>query len=84
MSKLGQCTGSDSPFGDALEARRILKIIAPATEDVIEHNIGRRAADMVRDMRERVAFRPVGFRVTGKQLFYLREIKGRLVDLSLI
>jgi len=84
VNKLGQCTGSDSPFGDALEAQRILKIIAHADLDVIEHHCGGRASDIVRDLRFRLAFGLASFRVTGKQVFALRTIKDQLIERGLI
>jgi hypothetical protein len=84
MNKLGQCTGSESPLGDSLEAQRILKIIAHADLDIIEHHCGERASDFIRDMREKSAHGIDSFKVTGKQIFFLRDLRDQLLEKGLI
>ena len=80
---IGQDTGSDE-YGDSLEAQRILKIIADVSvEDIYEH-VGVRAGNLIRDVRSSLAFGMPNFRVTGKQLFFMREIKDSLIEKGLI
>ena len=80
---IGQQTGGDE-YGDALEAQRILKIIADVSvEDIYEH-VGVRAGNLIRDMRTSLAFGVSNFRVTGKQLFFMREVKDSLIEKGLI
>ena len=81
---LGQQTGSESPFGDALEAQRILKIIAHVELDLIEDQCGIKASKFIRDMRCNLAFGPLSFRVTGKQVFYLRDVRDKLVEKGIV
>ena len=81
---LGQQTGSDSPFGDALEAQRILKVIANVELDLIEDQCGAKASNFIRDMRCSLAFGPSNFRVTGKQVFYLRGVRDKLVEKGIV
>jgi hypothetical protein len=74
---LGQTTGGTAQ-SDAEEVRRILKIISDvSTDDIILH-CGSKASAFVADIRNAASFGPA-FRVTGKQLFYAREIRDKLV-----
>ena len=81
---IGQQTGSESPFGDALEAQRILKVIANVELDLIEDQCGAKASKFILDMRRSLVFGLQSFRVTGKQVFVLRSIKDQLIEKGII
>ena len=81
---LGQITGADSPLADASEARRILAIIEGADTDTIEYHCGPKAAKFVRDMRQSLMNDGIKFSVTGKQIFYLRDLRDQLVEKGIV
>ena len=81
---LGQQTGSDSPLADAAEALRILAIIEGADTDVIEYHCGAKAAKFVWDMRQSLINDENKFTVTGKMLFFLRDVRDQLVEKGIV
>ena len=84
MTGLGQDTGGDDQARSA-EARRILAIIEHADLDVIEHHCGPKAAKFIWDMREwALSTRPEVFTPSGKQIFWLRDISGQLIEKGVI
>jgi len=78
---LGQQTGG-TPESDTREAVRILSMIAGVSIGTIEEELGADPGRFIRDMRAAMAFPK--FEVTGKQLFYLRDLRDRLVEKGLI
>lgn len=75
---LGQCTGGTAQ-SDSAEASRILDMIANIDGEVIVAVCGYRAYSMVSQMRDTHRSGRV-LRVTGRQLFFLREIKDQLCE----
>lgn len=76
---LGQQTGGNS-LSDGREARTLLAMIAPVGRETVREIAGDRAAQFVADLVEQSNATVTHFTVTGKQLFYLRDIKDKLVD----
>lgn len=81
MTGLGQDTGGNDQARSA-EARRILQIIELADINVIEHHCGPKAGKFMLDIRHGVG--QPNFSVSGRQLFWLREIKDTLIDKGVI
>jgi len=75
---LGQQTGGTAQ-SDADEFKRILQMIANVDGEVLEAVCGSKAASFIREMRTRMSFGgPLC--VTGRQLFWGREIKDQLIE----
>jgi hypothetical protein len=77
-SSIGQQTGGTAR-SDADEAKRILSMIENVHADVIEAVCGGKAAQFISEMQVR-RWNGGPLCVTGKQLFWLRELKDKLVD----
>ncbi len=81
MSTFGQFTGKtgqDADRGNAREAMVILGIIGDVTNKVRLALTEREHAFLI-DMRAKLGQYGLGLCVTGRQLFYLRDVKDRLV-----
>jgi hypothetical protein len=72
---LGQQTGGNA-LSDAHEARQILRLIGDTD---YANDLSKREAGFLDDMFDRALVNPE-FRVTGKQLFWLRDIEDKLVE----
>jgi len=79
---IGQQTGG-TLSSDSAEARRILAVIEQVSIGDIEDYCGAKAAKFVYDMRQWLA-ETGGCMLTGKQLFFLREVKDQLVEKGII
>jgi hypothetical protein len=79
---IGQQTGGTAQ-SDAEEAQRILGMILCDMDD-IEDCCGARACGIIRDLRTSLSFGKESFRVTGKQLFALRDIHSKLIEKGLV
>lgn len=75
---LGQQTGG-TRCEDANEALRLLQMIARISVTRIGELCGMKAADMIERLRFEQAHGYIS--VTGRQLFFLRDIKDRVLDL---
>ena len=80
---IGQQTGGTS-YDDRDEALRIVRMIAEASHEDIETACGLEAANFVRDVRVMVGFGKSPIPVTGKQLFWLRDIKDKLIEKGIL
>ena len=80
---IGQQTGGTAQ-SDGQEARTLLGMIAPCGIEVVKEICGDRAAGFVAEQVGRSNAIVTHFTVTGKQLFWLREIKDKLVDRGVI
>lgn len=84
-SNLGQDTGK-SPIENGYEAREILKMLCSKhgiRAEVLEH-CGDTAVAFVEDMVEGLNAHVTHWYVSGKQLFWLRDIKDKLVEKGII
>jgi hypothetical protein len=79
MSELGQDTGK-SDLENGHEARKLLKLIAPAGKEVVSKLCGAHSARFVAEQVARSNGFVTHYCVTGKQLFWLRDIKDKLVE----
>lgn len=82
MQPLGQQTGSD-PYEQRHEAQRILTMIANISVEGIKESCGIKAADFVTEVRVWLAM-GMQEEITGRQLFFLRDVKDKLLDKGLI
>ncbi len=81
---LGQQTGSGSAPADGQEARKLLAMITPVGREMVELHCGSKAAKMVAEETERSNAIVTHYTVTGRQLFWLRDIKDRLVERGIL
>lgn len=70
--KLGQDTGAENELEQGKEARRLLKMIADSGN---MYRLDEKSAEFVREQMLRADTIVTHFRVTGKQLFWLRDLK---------
>jgi hypothetical protein len=77
---LGQQTGGGAT-SDADEARKLLELIEDAGGySLVLEVMGDKSANFVASQLEARDIRRSSYYVTGKQLFWLRDIKDRLVE----
>jgi hypothetical protein len=80
---LGQQTGGTA-LSDGQEARRLLAMICPCGIDAVTEVCGSAAAEFVKSQSERSNAIVTHYAVTGKQLYWLRDIKDKLVERGLL
>ena len=80
---LGQQTGNDE-WADALEYKRLLKMILECPKIDMQRVLDTKSLAFVEQEVDRVNATVTHFRATGKQLFWLRDIKDKLVERGLI
>ena len=80
---IGQITGGNA-MSDGKEAIRLLRMITPCGIDTVTEVCGANAAKFVSEQTDRSNATVTHFSVTGKQLFWLREIKDKLIERGLI
>jgi hypothetical protein len=81
---IGQQTGGDE-WADALEFKRILKIVLDnCKKDDMQRVLDQKSMKFLEEQVDRANATVTHFRVTGKQLFWLRDIKDKLVERGLI
>lgn len=84
QSTLGQQTGGDE-ISNGHEARAILRMITSQVNKVdMMEVLDDRAMKFLEDMVERANTFVTHFRVSGKSLFWLRDIKDKLIDKGLL
>ena len=76
---LGQQTGGSATM-DTAEAGKIMSMIDPIDELALADTLSEKEFKFIHDIRVSIAFGSV----TGKQLFWLRDIKDKLVDAGVI
>jgi hypothetical protein len=81
---IGQQTGGDE-WADALEFKRLLKMIVDGCKKSdMQQTLDAKSMQFLEEQVERANSIVTHFRVTGKQLFWLRDIKDKLVERGLI
>jgi hypothetical protein len=81
---IGQQTGGDE-WGDALEFKRILKMIVDGCKrSEMEQVLDSKSMAFLTEQVARANAIVTHFRVTGKQLFWLRDIKDKLVERGIL
>lgn len=81
---IGQQTGGDE-YADTSEFRRILKMILEGCKKIdMQRVLDAKSMEFLEDSVSRSNATVTHFRVTGKQLFWLRDIKDKLIDRGLL
>lgn len=80
---IGQYTGGDQ-YADAAEFRDILKMICEAGRGKCSGYLTDKEVNFIDESVGRSNTFVTHFRVTGKQLFWLRDIKDKLVDAGVL
>lgn len=80
---LGQQTGGNVD-SDTREALTLLKMIGSCPWDEDDSGIGLRARIFLHEQYEREGRDKGAYKVTGKQLFWLRDIKDKLVERGIL
>jgi len=81
---IGQQTGGDQ-WADALEFKRLLKMILDNCKRAdMQRVLDAKSMTFIEEQVERANATVTHFRVTGRQLFWLRDIKDKLVERGLI
>lgn len=82
-NQLGQDTGNDR-LGNGREAAQLLKLICSAGKAAVLEHCGEKASQFVSEEVERLNATVTHFGASGKQVFWLRDIKDKLVEKGLI
>jgi hypothetical protein len=80
---LGQQTGNDE-WADALEYKRLLAMILGCPKADMQRVLDPKSMAFIEQEVNRVNATITHFRVTGKQLFWVRDIKDKLVERGLL
>jgi hypothetical protein len=81
---VGQQTGGDE-WADSLEFKRLLKMILDGCrKDDMQRVLDSKSMAFLEEQVARANAMVTHFRVTGKQLFWLRDIKDKLVDRGIL
>lgn len=79
----GQSTGGTAA-SDGQEARKLLEMITPCGMTAVAEVCGANAANFVAEQADRANAIVTHFSVTGRQLFWLRDIKNQLVERGIL
>lgn len=79
---MGQTTGG-THNSDRDEAVSILQLMAHCSIDQIEQVAGERAGDFVTDLRVELSL-GAELLISGKRLFWLRDIKDKLIERGIL
>ena len=80
---IGQQTGNDE-WADSLEFKRLLNMVLECPKADMQRVLDSRSIVFLEDQVNRVNAVVSHLRVTGKQLFWLRDIKDKLVERGLL
>lgn len=85
-ASIGQYTGRDPDdhLGNVKEAIQLVDMTRGTVEAELRANLSERDYNFLCDMRQKLKIYGRGLVVTGRQLFYLRDVKDKLVAKGVI
>lgn len=83
-AQLGQNTGKPSYVSNTPEAIMLLNLIGKPDREEVQTHLNQQEYTFLVDMYEKWSQYGRGLVVTGRQLFYLRDVKDKLIDGGII